>query len=149
MRAKNPHGLSGLHEERFIIVQRAQGSDDGVKTFPIARGLSSAAVDDEIVGALGYVGIEIVHQHAQRGFLLPAFAGKLRTAWRANCGMRSVGGRHSFFAEDILTRVGFSRVGRATRCAGLCGHVEFCCSTFLFREKDGLRNNSAKAAEYD
>jgi len=94
MSAKNSDGLAGLHEERFVIFERAQGSDDGVETFPIARGFSGAAIDDEIVGALGNIGIEIVHEHAQGGFLLPAFAGKLRAAWSANCGMRGVGGRH-------------------------------------------------------
>ena len=92
MRAKNADGLAGLDEKRFVIFQRAEGSDDGVKTFPIARGFAGAAIDDEIVGTLGDFGIEIVHEHAQRGFLLPAFAGKLRAARRANgfAGMRGV-----------------------------------------------------------
>ena len=37
--------------------------------------LPGAAVHDEIVGPLGDLGVEVVHQHAQRGFLLPALAG--------------------------------------------------------------------------
>ncbi len=108
MRAKNSDRLAGLHEERLVIFQRAKGSDDGMKTFPIARGFSGAAIDDEIVGALGNIGIEIVHQHAQRGFLLPTFAGKLRAAWRADCGMRCVGGRHRIIGRDILAREAFA-----------------------------------------
>ena len=34
-----------------------------------------AAVDDEVVRALGDLGVEVVHQHAQGRFLLPAAAG--------------------------------------------------------------------------
>ena len=58
--------------------------DDRVERFPAARGLARAAVDDEIVGPLGDVGIEIVHQHPQRGFLRPAFAGEGGAARRAD-----------------------------------------------------------------
>lgn len=109
MRAKNSDGLAGLDEESFVIFERAKGRDDGVETFPIARGLSGAAVDDEIIGMLGDVGIEIIHEHAQGGFLLPTFAGKLRAAWRADCGMRGVGGWHGRLSKDILTPGAFGR----------------------------------------
>ena len=36
-----------------------------------------AAVDDEVVGVLGDLGVEVVHQHAQGRFLGPAAAGQL------------------------------------------------------------------------
>ena len=39
-----------------------------------SRGFPGTAVDDEILGPLGDVGIEVVHQHPQRGFLLPSLA---------------------------------------------------------------------------
>ena len=45
---------------------------------------AGAAVDDQILGTLGDLGIEIVHQHPQRGFLRPALAGERRAARRAN-----------------------------------------------------------------
>ena len=61
VRAKNADGLAGLHEKRFVVVQAAQRSDDGVKTIPVARGLARAAIDDQILRTLGDVGIEIVH----------------------------------------------------------------------------------------
>ena len=43
-----------------------------------------AAVDDEVVGALGDLGVEVVHQHPQRGLLRPALAGELGAARRAD-----------------------------------------------------------------
>ena len=48
------------------------------KACPVARGLARSAVDDQVVGPLGHFGVEVVHQHAQSCFLLPAFAGPLR-----------------------------------------------------------------------
>ena len=45
---------------------------DRVVVVPAARGLAGTAVDDEILGALRHIRIEVVHQHAQGGFLLPA-----------------------------------------------------------------------------
>ena len=74
MRGKNGDGLTGLNEERFFGTKAFEFANDGVKAFPVARGLADAAVDDEILRALGYVGIEIVHEAAQGCFLLPAFA---------------------------------------------------------------------------
>ena len=46
--------------------------------------LARAAVDDQIVGPLGDLGIEIVHQHPQRGFLWPSLARQRRAAGRAD-----------------------------------------------------------------
>ena len=66
---------------------------DDVEGLPAARRLAGAAVDDEIVRPLGDVGIEVVHQHAQRGFLLPALAAQRGAARRAN-GARLRHGAH-------------------------------------------------------
>ena len=43
-----------------------------------------AAVDDEVVRVLGDLRIEVVHEHPERGFLLPALAGDLGAAGRAH-----------------------------------------------------------------
>jgi hypothetical protein len=51
---------------------------------PTARRASRAAIDDKILGTLGNVRVEIVHQHAHGSFLLPAFAGDLIAARGAN-----------------------------------------------------------------
>ncbi len=54
------------------------------KQFQLRAAFPRPAVDDQVLGLLGDFGIEIVHQHAQRGFLLPAFAGKRGAARRAH-----------------------------------------------------------------
>ena len=43
-----------------------------------------AAVDDQFIRLLGNLGIEVVHQHPQRAFLLPAFAGNFAPPRRAD-----------------------------------------------------------------
>ena len=76
VRAKNSDGLAGLDQQSFVIFERAERRDDGVIRIPVARRFAAAAVDDQVFRLLGDFGIEVVHQHAQGGFLLPAFAGK-------------------------------------------------------------------------
>ena len=82
MRAKDSDGLPGLDQKSFVGGERLQRLHDGVIAIPIADGLAAAAVDDQLGGLFGDVGIEIIHQHAHRGFLLPSFAGE-RSAARA------------------------------------------------------------------
>ena len=43
-----------------------------------ARRPPGPAVDDEVVGVLGDLRIEVVHEHPERGFLLPAAAAAAR-----------------------------------------------------------------------
>lgn len=74
---------AGLDEHRLVLLQAAQGADHRVEGVPVAGGLAGAAVDDELVGVLGHLGVEVVLQHAQRGFLLPAQGAQFRTARRA------------------------------------------------------------------
>ena len=71
----------------------AQLADDGVERLPAARRPPRAAVDDEVVGVLGHVGIEVVHQHPHRGFLVPAQAGDGGAGGRGN-GFRMSEGSH-------------------------------------------------------
>ena len=77
---EDAHGLAALHEQRLVVLEAAQGGDDGVEARPVARRLAGAAVDDELLRRLGDLGVEIVHEHAQGGFLLPALAADLRAA---------------------------------------------------------------------
>ena len=58
--------------------------DDRVEGVPGARRPPGAAVDDEVVGPLGDLGVEVVHQHPQRRLLRPAAAGDLGAARRAD-----------------------------------------------------------------
>jgi hypothetical protein len=59
---------------------------------PVAGGFAMAAVHDQIGGALGHLGIEIVHQAAQGGFLLPTLAAQPGATGRVNGG--NCQGRH-------------------------------------------------------
>ena len=79
---KMPTGLPDWTSSVSSFSSDLQGADDGVEARPVARGLAGAAVDDEIVGALGDLGIEVVHEHAQGGFLVPALAGDQARATR-------------------------------------------------------------------
>ena len=51
--------------------------DDRVERLPRPRGAAGAAVHDEVLGALGDLGVEVVHQHPHRGLLRPRAAGQL------------------------------------------------------------------------
>ncbi len=86
MGAKDADGLAGLDEQGFVVFERAEGADDGVEAGPIAGGAAGAAIDDEVIGALGNIGIEVVVEHAQGGFLMPALAGDGGTAGCADDG---------------------------------------------------------------
>ena len=88
VRAEHPDGLAGLHQQRLVVAQRAQRTQDAVVAVPVARGAADAAVDDEIVGPLGDLGVEVVHQHAQRRLGEPAAGAQGRAARGADVVMR-------------------------------------------------------------
>jgi hypothetical protein len=77
MRAELADGLAALHEERLVVLERTELTHDDVEALPAPRGLPRAAVDHEVVRALGHVGVEVVVQHPEGGFLDPALAGEL------------------------------------------------------------------------
>ena len=62
-----------------------QGADQGVEGRPVARRLAGAAVDDQVLRALGHVGVEVVHEHAQRGLLRPCLRGECGSSGGADC----------------------------------------------------------------
>ena len=64
--AKDADRLARLDQQRLVAGERTQLADDRVEGLPRARGAAGAAVDDEVVGPLGDVGVEVVHQHPQR-----------------------------------------------------------------------------------
>jgi hypothetical protein len=93
VRAEDADRLAGLDEQRLVVLERAQRSNDGVVAGPVARGLSRPAVDDQVVRAFGDLGVEVVHQHAQGGLLRPALAGHRGASRRPNVvGDRGHGG---------------------------------------------------------
>ncbi len=90
--------LAGLHQHRLVVAERGQRAHHGVERSPAARRPSGAAVDDEVVGPLGHLGVEVVHQHPQRGLGLPRPGGEPQTAWRPH--------GTSTFHDPVLSRVG-------------------------------------------
>ena len=72
VRAHDADGLARLDEQGLVALQGGEGAADGVEGVPGAGRPAGAAVDDEVVGALGHLGVEVVHEHAQGGLLGPA-----------------------------------------------------------------------------
>jgi hypothetical protein len=66
--------LAGLNQERLVVSKAAQCGHNGLEALPVARRFSGAAVNDEVVGPLRHLRVEIVVQHAQRRFLGPSAA---------------------------------------------------------------------------
>ena len=75
-----------MDEQSFLVAKLLELVDDGVEAVPVAGGAADAAVDNQVRGAFGHVGVEVVHQAAEGRFLLPALAAQLVAARRANCG---------------------------------------------------------------
>ena len=78
------YGFARLDQQRLVIVEALQGADDGPEALPVSGGLARPAVDDEVFGAFGYLGVEVVHEHAEGRLLVPALAGKLPPPRRAD-----------------------------------------------------------------
>ena len=56
-----PTGLPDCTSSVSSFFSVVQGAHDRVEAVPVARGLAGAAVDDELVRALGDLGVEVVH----------------------------------------------------------------------------------------
>ena len=81
---ENGDGLSALHEKCFVILEPAKRLDDCVERFPVSRSFSCSAIDNQILRSFSHVRVEVVHQHPERRFLLPRFAGDLGPSERAD-----------------------------------------------------------------
>ncbi|OLT16652.1 hypothetical protein BJF80_04715 [Serinicoccus sp. CUA-874] len=76
----DPDRATGLDQHGLVLAQVGEGADHGVEAAPVARRAAGAAVDDEVVGALGDLGVEVVHEHPQRGLGGPGAGGELGAA---------------------------------------------------------------------
>ena len=65
---------------------------------PIASGFARPAIDHQVARALADFFVEVVHQHAHGGFLLPAFTGKSRAAGSAD---GCVGWNFSLYRHEL------------------------------------------------
>ena len=84
MGSEDGDGLARLHDERLVVLEPAEGRDDRIEGGPAARRAARPAVDDEVFGTFGDVRVEVVHQHAERGFLWPSLAGDRHASRRAD-----------------------------------------------------------------
>ena len=92
---KTPTGLPDWTSSVSSSAEAPQLADDGVERRPRARRPARPAVDDQVVGPLGDLGVEVVHEHPQGRLLLPAAAGQPMPAARerARTGGRRARGR--------------------------------------------------------
>src|SRR5205823_14137169 len=79
---------------------------DRVVAGPAPRGAPGPAIDNELVGVLGHLGVEVVHEHPHGRLLWPApaaQAGAARGADRAGTGQgtSSVGGIHDPSSSSV------------------------------------------------
>ena len=73
--ADDAHGLAALDQQRLVGLEPLQALDDRVEALPAARRLPAAAIDHQALGALGHLGVEVVHQHAHGRLGGPGLAG--------------------------------------------------------------------------
>src|SRR5262249_54580150 len=96
--------LARLDEERLVVFELPECCDDGVKRLPAPGRLARAAVDHEPVRVLRHLRVEVVHEHAQGGFLNPPLAAALRAARGTNHAMSRYGkgrGGHGRYPPGI------------------------------------------------
>ena len=111
VRAQHPDRLAALHQQRLVVLQFAQGFHYGVIAGPVPGRFAAPAVDHQFLGALGHLRVQVVHQHAQGGLLLPAFARKFIAA------------RGAYYFRSHLSSVNLPRNTRPARprLRPLCG----------------------------
>ena len=79
-----PTGLPDWTSSVSSPSRRRKRRDDAVERLPVARRPPDAAIDDELARPFGDVGVEIVHEHAQRRFGQPALGAELGSAGAAD-----------------------------------------------------------------
>jgi hypothetical protein len=111
-----PHAdrAARLHQQGLVALEPPQLADDRVVVGPRPRGLAQAAVDDEIARPLGDVGVEVVHEHAQRRLLRPALAVQLGAPWGAD------GAGHGKILSYLAPIIGSRPANRQIRHEGAC-----------------------------
>ena len=67
---------AGLDQQRLVAPEVGEAAFDGQQRPGVARGLAGAAVDDQLLGVLGHLGVEVVVQHPQRRLLRPPAGGQ-------------------------------------------------------------------------
>ncbi len=121
VRAEHGDRLAALHEERLVVRQRAQRRDDRIERLPAPRCLSRAAVHHQLVRPLRNVGVEVVHEHAEGGLLLPSLA---RDGRAARCTHRSSARDVRGDGRHAVPAVSREKCPRSIACASVTMSVE-------------------------
>jgi hypothetical protein len=82
--AQHDDRLPRLDQQRLVRLERAQDPHDGIERLPRPRRPPPPAVDHQVRRILGDLGVEVVHQHAQRRLGVPGLAAAHRPARRPN-----------------------------------------------------------------
>ena len=78
------HRFPRLHEHSFVIFEGVECANQSVVAMPVARSFARSAVNHEVVGVLGNLGVKVVLKHAQHCFLLPTEGVQRRATVGAN-----------------------------------------------------------------
>ena len=84
MSAEFSNRFTRLHQQCLVVSQLAQGVHDRVEGFPTSGRPPGTTVDDKPIGRFRNFRVEIVHEHAHGGFLMPALATALHASRRAD-----------------------------------------------------------------
>ena len=76
--------LAGLDKQSLIHFEILKRLKNGIERFPVAGCLPTTAVDDQVLGTLSHLRIEVILDHAVGGFDEPIFTGELCAAWGAD-----------------------------------------------------------------
>ncbi len=71
MRAEDADRLAALDEQRLVRRELEQRADERAQGVVAPRRPPRSAVNDQLLGLLGNLGVEVVEQHAERGLGLP------------------------------------------------------------------------------
>ncbi len=71
MRAEDADRLAALDEQRLVLAEHEERADKRLQRCVVSRCLAGAAVDDELLGLLRDLAVEVVEKHAERGLRLP------------------------------------------------------------------------------
>src|SRR6185312_5471592 len=80
VRPQDADRLPALDQERLVVAEDAQLTDDRVEGVPAAGRATGAAVHDEVVRVLRHVRVEVVHEHPEGRLLRPAATAQLGAA---------------------------------------------------------------------
>src|SRR5439155_26667844 len=84
MRPEHADRLAALNEQRLVLAEAKQCSDELPKGLWIPRRLPGAAVDDQLFWMLGDLPVEVVEQHAKGRLRLPRPRMQLRATGRTD-----------------------------------------------------------------